>query len=133
MGQKDWEWPGARPGLPLNGDPAAQFAMLESVPDRLVPGGWRATHYRIPYDRRPALAAFAESGMAAAGGVITTLFYWELVTAEPEIVTFYRWARAHGYDADGDITPAFAAYAAATGRAELIRSQDPLYQPALRY
>jgi hypothetical protein len=119
-------------GLPLNGDPAAQFAMLESVPGQEVPGGWRATHYRVPYDRRPALAAYAETGMAAAGGVITQLFYWELVTAEPEIVVFYRWARAHGYDADGDVRTAFAAYGAATGRPAYIRSLDPLYQPVAR-
>lgn len=119
-------------GLPLNGDTAAQFALIESVPDQVVPGGWRASHHRIEYDRRPALAAYEESGMAAAGGVITELFYWELVTAEPEIVVFYRWARAHGYDADDDIAPAFAAYGEATGRPAYIRSRDPLYQRVAR-
>jgi predicted phosphodiesterase len=115
-------------GLPLNSDPTAQFALIESVPVAEVPGGWRATHYRIDYDRRPALAAFAESGMAAAGGAITELYYWELVTAQPEIVLFYRWARAHGYDAEADITTAFTAYCAGTNRPAEVRAQDPLYQ-----
>lgn len=116
-------------GLPLGGDPRAQFALLESVPESASAGGWAATHHRVAYDRRPALASYRASGMWDAGGVITQLFYWELVTAEPEIVAFYRWARAHGMDADADIETAFHAYVTRTGRAEVVRAQDPLYQP----
>ncbi len=114
-------------GLPLDGEPSAQFAVLESVPEAEVPGGWRATHLRVPYDRRPALAAFAESGMEEAGGVISRLFYWELVTAEPEIILFYRWARRHGHDPDADITAAFHAYQAGSARDGFVRQRDPLY------
>lgn len=113
-------------GLPLNGDPRASFAMLESVPEQHTPGGWACTHHCIDYDRRPALAAYAETGMMAAGGVISTLFYWELVTAEPEIIYFYRWARANHYDPDADIRTAFAAYVATTGRDRFVRERDPL-------
>lgn len=114
-------------GLPLNGDPAAQFAILESVPEAVEPGGWRVTHHRVPYDRRPALAAYEESGMMEAGGVITRLFYWELVTAEPEIILFYRWARERGMEPDEDIDSTFAAYVAATGRDGYVRARDPLW------
>jgi predicted phosphodiesterase len=115
-------------GLPLNGEPAAQFALVESVDEQVEAGGWQATHYRIPYDRRPALAAYAETGMLEAGGIITRLFYWELVTAEPEIVLFYRWARENGYDAELAIEKSFAAYVEQTGRADYVRQQDPLFQ-----
>lgn len=115
-------------GLPLGGEATAQYAIIESVPETQSPGGWQATHYRLPYDRRPALAAFAESGMLTAGGVITQLFYWEVVTAEPEIVLFYRWAWENGYDPDGSINGAFQAYIAATGRDGYVRARDPLYQ-----
>jgi len=115
-------------GLPLGGEPTAQYAIIESVPEAQSPGGWQATHYRLPYDRRPALAAFAESGMLIAGGVITQLFYWEVVTAEPEIILFYRWAWENGYDPDGAINGAFQAYIAATGRDGYVRARDPLYQ-----
>ncbi len=115
-------------GLPLNGDPRAQFAILDSVPARTEPGGWRATMQRIAYDRRPALAAYESSGMAACGGVMTQLFYWELVTAEPEIVHFYRWAYAHGLDPDEEMEPTFRAYVAATGRDAYARQRDPLYR-----
>lgn len=113
-------------GLPLNADPRASFAVVESVPESHTPGGWACTHHCIDYDRRPALAAYADSGMMAAGGVISTLFYWELVTAEPEIIFFHQWARANHYDPEIDIRTAFAAYAAATGRGEYVRERDPL-------
>ena len=113
-------------GLPLNGDPTAQFALLEAVPEAQQPGGWQATLRRIPYDRRPALEAFHTSGMWEAGGVISELFYWELVTAEPEIVTFRRWARANHLDPDVDITSAFHAYKERTSRPAYVQARDPL-------
>jgi predicted phosphodiesterase len=114
-------------GLPLNGDTTAQFAIITSVPEEQVAGGWQATHHRVAYDRRPMLDAFDTSGLLAVGGVITELFYWELVTAETEIVLFYRWARAHGYDADADMLGAFHAYCRQTGRDAYVRARDPLY------
>lgn len=115
-------------GLPLNGDPAAQFALLENVPVQEEAGGWRVTMQRVPYDRRPALEAYTQSGMLDMGGIITRLFYWEVVTAEAEIVFFYRWAWTHGYDPDCAAQAAFDAYVAATGRASYVRQRDPLYQ-----
>lgn len=114
-------------GLPLNGDTTAQFALLQSVPEHQASGGWQATLQRVPYDRRPALQAYAESGMLAVGGVITQLFYWELVTAKPEIIFFYRWAWTHGYDPDAATQTAFDAYMTTTGRDQYVRQHDPLY------
>jgi predicted phosphodiesterase len=113
-------------GLPLNGDASAQFALLESVPESEVAGGWRATHLRVPYDRRPTLDAYSTTGMLAAGGVITRLFYWELITAESEIVLFYRWARAHGYEADNDLAGTYSAYCQVTGREKYVEARNPL-------
>lgn len=115
-------------GMPLNGDPRAQFAILEAVDEQVALGGWRATHYRVAYDRRPALEAYATSGMAARGGILTELFYWEVVTAEAEIILFYRWAREHGFDVDNDLGATFDAYKRQTGRDAYVRSRDPLYQ-----
>lgn len=114
-------------GLPLNGDPRAQFALLTSVTEEEEVGGWQVTMQRIGYDRRPALEAYSTSGMLEMGGIITRLFYWELVTAEPEIVFFYRWAWTHGYDPDGATQSAFDAYVKATGREHYVRQRDPLY------
>jgi predicted phosphodiesterase len=132
-GERQWHVinPGSV-GLPLNGDPSAQFAILTSVPEEEVAGGWQATHYRVPYDRRPTLEAYTTTGMAAAGGVITQLFYWELVTAEAEIVLFYRWARLQGYDPDQDLIGAFQRYCRETGRDSYVRSRDPLHQKQVK-
>ncbi len=116
-------------GMPLNGDPRAQFAIITDVPEAEVPGGWRATHYRVPYDRRSSLDAFTTSGMAAAGGVISQLFYWSLVTAESEVIRFFQWARDFGYDPDRDMLGTFRAYCEQTGRDAYVRARDPLYHP----
>ena len=113
-------------GQPLNGDVRAQFAILESVSPDAVPGGWRVSHYRIPYDRRPALAAYFSSGMMAAGGVISELFYWELVTAKREISYFFVWERENLSPGKYSIREAFEAYKRATGRESSIQQEDPL-------
>jgi hypothetical protein len=106
----------------------AQFAILESVPHSTVRGGWRVAHQAVRYDRRPALEAYAITGMLEAGGVISELFYWEVVTAEPEIVRFYRWAAAQGLDPDRDaIRRIFEQYVTATGRDQYVRARDPLH------
>jgi diadenosine tetraphosphatase ApaH/serine/threonine PP2A family protein phosphatase len=115
-------------GLPLNQRTTAQFALLETVDDAVELGGWRARHHEVAYDRRPVLEAFATSGMLAAGGVISTLFYWEVVTAEPEIIYFYRWAYAQGLDPDRNgFQSVFQRYLRESGRAEVIRQADPLH------
>ncbi len=113
-------------GMPLNGDPRAQFAIVEAVPGSAEAGEWRATFYRVPYDRRPTLAAFRESGMAEAGGVIARLFYWQVVSAQLEVSLFFQWARQAGLDPELAIEETFAAYQAATGREKFIRAQNPL-------
>jgi predicted phosphodiesterase len=118
-------------GLPLERDCRAAFAVLESVPEREVPGGWRVLHHRVEYDRRPALEAFHTSGLIEEGGPIATIFYWELVTAQPEIVDYYRWSRNNGYDADRNAWSAFQAYVQATGRDAYVRQRDPLHNGSL--
>ncbi len=117
-------------GLPLGGDPRAQFAILEAVPEEVEPGGWRATMHRVAYDRRPALEAYETSGMLEAGHVISEMFRWELITAEPEIIYFYQWANRHGYDPDSQLDASFQAYVAATGRDAYVRERDPLRKRA---
>jgi predicted phosphodiesterase len=125
-------------GLPLNGDVRAQFALLDSAaPDatlnpstshtNLMCDGWQSTHVRVAYDRRPALAAFKSSGMLAAGGVMSTLFYWEVVTAEREIPYFFRWARErYAEPRQISMREAFHAYVKATGRDQYVKERDPL-------
>ncbi len=115
-------------GLPLTGQPCAHFAMMQPTLDRAVCGGWSAVFHQVQYDRRPALEAFTWSGMLAAGGVMSELFYWEVVTAKPEIIRFYRWAYANGFNPDAQPLPdIFQRYKEATGRDRYVRERDPLY------
>lgn len=115
-------------GLPLNGIPKAQFAVIENVAETAVSGGWQATMHQVEYDRRPVLDAFQSTGMLESGGVITQLFYWQVVTAQPEIVLFYRWARENGVDPDQDAITAFRAYVADARRDAYVRALDPRYR-----
>ncbi len=113
-------------GQPLNGDVRAQFAIIESISPQEVPGGWRVSHHQLRYDRRPALEAYYSSGMLEAGGVISELFYWELVTAEREIPMFFLWKRANLPPDAYSFRDEFEAYKRATGREAYIRERDPL-------
>ena len=84
-------------------------------------------HQRVPYDRRPVLDAFHSEGLLEAGGAIALLFYWELVTAEPEIIQFFRWCRSNGHDPEAeDIKHSFDTYRKATGRETFVNERDPL-------
>ncbi|MEM7128979.1 MAG: metallophosphoesterase [Chloroflexota bacterium] len=114
-------------GLPLNGNINAQFVLLDSHSRQRYPDGWKASHCQVPYDRRPVLDSFHSSGMLQAGGTISLLFYWELCTAEPEIIHFYRWAIKNGYQPDADMTKTFHAYVNATGRDSYVKEQDPCH------
>ncbi len=113
-------------GQPLNGDPRAQFAVIESAPQSIIPGGWRVSHHRIPYDRRPALRGYETSGMKEAGGVISELFYWELVTAEREIDLFFQWKQSNVPPGKHTFRDEFEAYKRCTNRANYINQRDPL-------
>ena len=64
--------------------------------------------------------------MLEVGGVVTQLFYWELVTAKAEIVKFMGWARENGWDTSADILGSFEAYCSETARDDFVRSRDPL-------
>ncbi len=112
-------------GMPLNGDVRAQFAILESSADPALWGGWQATFHRVDYDRRPVLESYYSSGMLEQGGVISELFYWEIVTAEREISLFFYWAEQHLSLEQVGLRSAFEAYKAATGRQHYIRQRDP--------
>ncbi len=112
-------------GMPLNSDVRAQFCLLQSTDDPAVWGGWQATHYRIPYDRRPVLESYFTSGMLEQGGVISILFYWEIVTADREISLFFHWAEAHFDTKQTPLREMFNAYVQATARDQYILEHDP--------
>jgi putative phosphoesterase len=72
-------------GLPLDGNPSAQYALLERRSQ-----GWRVQHIAVPYDVEAAVARFERSGYLAATGVIGRLYQLEVATASFHIVPFLR-------------------------------------------
>jgi len=113
-------------GLPLNRNIQAQFAIIESVDETVTKGGWRVEHFGVDYDRRPLLDAYKTSGMLAIGGVISTLFMWEVCTAEPEIIHFFRWSSQNNLDTDESLVQSFRAYVDATNRDQYVNEHNPL-------
>lgn len=78
-------------GLPFNGDPRAQYALLD-VDDEDVEVQMR----QVPYDRGELLEVYEESGFLAEGGATASLLRVELETARPHLVPFLKWAEATG-------------------------------------
>jgi predicted phosphodiesterase len=106
-------------GLPINGNPAAQFAILENNG-----GQWRTTLHTAAYDRRPALEAFRTMELLEAS-IMNRLYYWTICLARDELTPCLRWCRENGFGLDEGFAAGFAAYVAATGRDEFVWAHDP--------
>lgn len=95
------EWAGRRiytsgsVGLPQDGNPAAQFLMLE----RASSGEWVGRHRVVRYDVGATLRRFRESGYLDRSGPLGQLFYREVETGTHQVVPFLRFygiARGRG-------------------------------------
>ncbi|NJM07908.1 metallophosphoesterase family protein, partial [Candidatus Gracilibacteria bacterium] len=77
-------------GLPLDGNPSAQYALLER---RTM--GWQIEHVAVRYDVAAAVERFERSGYLAATGVIGRLYQLEVATASfhivPFLLAYQRW------------------------------------------
>jgi predicted phosphodiesterase len=76
-------------GLPFNGDPRAQYAVLQVDGDEV-----ELEMRRVDYDRSRVLDVYEESGFLEAGGATAHLLRMELMTARPHLVPFLKWAEA---------------------------------------
>ena len=84
-------------GAPFNGDPRAQYLMLELRGER-----WQADFRRVPYDRAPALKAFETSGLLDEGGLSAHIFREELKRARSYLTPFWVWTEKTGLPASWD-------------------------------
>lgn len=118
-------------GLPLNGNPDADYAILDSVTGADEGEGWAVTYRKVPYNREETLRAYFDRGEFQTGGAIVELFYWEVVSAKPEVIDFFAWARQHGLDGR-DIDRNLTLYKQHTARDAAIETMDPtgLYKTA---
>jgi predicted phosphodiesterase len=76
-------------GLPLDGTPKAQFAVMER--DGGGDAAWRVEHHAVAYDVGATLRRFRESGCLEAAGPIARLFMREVETAAFHVVPFQAW------------------------------------------
>jgi predicted phosphodiesterase len=90
-------------GAPNNGDARAQYALLA-----WQGGRWQATLRAVPYDLDRIQAAYRDTGLLAAGGVMAEAFLLGIVTGQNIPGKFVRHARrlaaATGYGAN-DVLP----------------------------
>lgn len=92
---------GGSVGLPLDGNPTAQYLLLDQQKD-----GWKFQHLSVPYDLHAAISRFHDTGYISTIGPMGHLFFREVMTATQHIVPFLRlytqWSK------QGDITLAQA-------------------------
>ncbi len=112
-------------GLSLNGCPDAHYALMDSNSHLPEGEGWKVTLRHIPYDRERTLRAFFDRGYLESGGPIMELFYWEIVTADQEIIPFFEWTRQRGLGPGAELGAALAAYKQHSGRDKAVAEMDP--------
>lgn len=72
-------------GLPLDGNPSAQYLLLDQEGDY-----WDIQHQAVPYDLDATIARFRDTDYLAQAGPIGRLFLREVVTAGSHLVPFLR-------------------------------------------
>lgn len=75
-------------GMPYNGDPRAQYMLLD-----LVDGVWVPTFRQVDYDHSVVRAAFDELGLFHAYGPMGILYWKTVETGEPWVSDFLIWVR----------------------------------------
>lgn len=76
---------GGSVGLPLDGNPTAQYLLLDQEKN-----GWSIQHVSVPYDQEAAISRFHDTGYISKVGPMGHLFFREVVTATQHIVPFLR-------------------------------------------
>lgn len=87
-------------GLPLGGEPRAQYVILEHGNAN---AGWQARHKTTAYDVEAALREYRESGCLERGGPIAWMLYDEIWTAQSRLVPFFKGLHQAGIPLPMDI------------------------------
>lgn len=96
---------GGSVGLPYNGDPRAQYLLLEGAA-----GTWIPCFRAVEYDHSILPDAFAASGMLAATGVLGELHLRTAMTGQPWSSDFGQWLNRQPLEARHDMAAAVARY-----------------------
>ena len=97
-------------GLPYNGDPRAQYVILDGGD-----GAWQSTFRHVDYDRERVRQAFATSGIRAEAGPVCELSLRTVLTGEPYASDFGAWLRTQPDETRIDPGSAVATYLSTHG------------------
>jgi predicted phosphodiesterase len=80
-------------GLPFNGDPRAQYAILEHSDGR-----WDVEFRQVEYDRDHLIERYHDTGFLTDGGITAEVLLREVREARPFLVPFLEWCKLTGRD-----------------------------------
>ena len=89
-------------GLPFNGDPRAQYAILTRRDN-----DWEIELRQVDYDHDRVYEIYRESGFLEDGGLTAEILRREVRTARPYLVPFQKWTDIAGRDFNRDAFEAF--------------------------
>lgn len=101
---------GGSVGLPYNGDPRAQYLLLD-----WTQAGWQPTFRAIDYDHASIPAAFESSGMIVAAGASAELHLRTVMTGQPWSSDFGHWMGRQPPEMRQDMPSAIRRYLATHG------------------
>lgn len=96
---------GGSVGIPYNGDPSAQYLLLDAIDQQWVP-----TFRRVAYDHSPIPQAFITSGLQEAVGPIAELHLRTVMSGEPWTSDFGYWLRFQSQELNDDMQRAVELY-----------------------
>jgi predicted phosphodiesterase len=96
---------GGSVGIPYNGDPRAQYLLLDAVNHVWVP-----TFHQIEYDHSPIPQAFVTSGMQTAVGAMAELHLRTVMSGEPWTSDFGYWLKFQSAEVNNDMAGALQLY-----------------------
>lgn len=92
-------------GMPYNGDPRAQYLLLDGDGSQ-----WQPTFRQVEYDRAHVRQAFLGDKIAAVYGPLGPLYLRTLMTGQPWASDFLVWLRDHAPETNGDLAASVDAY-----------------------
>jgi predicted phosphodiesterase len=95
---------GGSVGMPYNGDPRAQYVILDWV------NGWQATWRQVEYSLDRVAQGFVESGFLAECGAMAQLHLRTVLTGEPWSSDFGYWMRSQPPEILKDVEYAASIY-----------------------
>jgi hypothetical protein len=97
-------------GMPYNGDPRAQYMLLDGIGD-----GWRPIFRQVAYDRGLVREAFDRLGLFDAYGPLGPLYWQTIATGDPWVSDFQVWLRDQPGNYTDDLEHAVSLYLSVHG------------------